>query len=624
MKSLKTYIREESDKDFEKNIKKMEKSVGAGVSAAGVYESWVFIVARLSGDKIRPTPTDIDNARNDTEFHNKGEAWFTKIGWTSGLKDEPEAVTDNGYRVAWIIDAIQEVGKDVKDIPGITWGKKLNGKIIHENLGKNYYDKIDKMWREGDSKENTADIVFVTKGSPADLTSALEDANKAGTITWGADYGDSVNGRLSTKDKKIQWFQVSLKKGIEDARIGKVSSYLRQKYADEGFTAQIVDLPTSIVQEPITNEIIRRGNYLGVSYGFDDRIDQILLDEGLFDVFKSLKDKLVGSIKKLVDWASTKLRKIVGGAVKLARKSVASNPVLDNANAILATANMDAKTISEGFLVEKTAEPIKFKSDKARTNSIVNWRALKKQLSGGMVNKEYAKIQLNIDALNASKAEKFKKSKKDAVLFLTTVAAGKLEEKTFEKIVDDIIKKLDNDKWRDGDLTSMDYFLPLKVASHYTAYNAINVILLNLKGNIKAQQNVIDAAKTFVADIKAEAKFGNTRLPLYIVYGHGGKAHYMQTKPLFHKQSEADIQKVADDANIDQPYVVVQITPSKSTEGSYGLGGHNTTQVYLMSGLKQVGEDEFKTNYLILNFTTSSGSKFTMKAEVEKEMIKEW
>ena len=82
MKSLKTYINEAAAEDFEKNIKKLEKTVGKGVSAAGVYECWVFIVARIKGGKnnIRPTPAEIDIALKDDEFHNKGTAWFEKIG----------------------------------------------------------------------------------------------------------------------------------------------------------------------------------------------------------------------------------------------------------------------------------------------------------------------------------------------------------------------------------------------------------------------------------------------------------------------------------------------------------------------------------------------------------------
>ena len=183
-----------------------------------------------------------------------------------------------------------------------------------------------------------------------------------------------------------------------------------------------------------------------------------------------------------------------------------------------------------------------------------------------------------------------------------------------------IIEKLENPNWTDGDLTTKDFFLLLKVASHYTAYNAINVILTNLLKNIKTHQHVVDAAMTFVADVKTEAKFGKTLLPLWIVYGHNGGSHYLATKSAFHAQSETEVH----DVELDQPYIVIQITPSKATASTYGLEGHNVTQLYLMSGLEKVGDDEFKTKYLLLNFTTSSGSSFTMKPEVEKELVKEW
>ena len=204
------------------------------------------------------------------------------------------------------------------------------------------------------------------------------------------------------------------------------------------------------------------------------------------------------------------------------------------------------------------------------------------------------------------------------------------------KILDEILtddnlswgRNLENNKkdWTKGDLnlSTFHYFIPLKVASHYTAYNALNVLLKSLLANIEeAHLHVIDAAKTFVADVKSEAKFGNTRLPLWMVYGHGGSARYLTTQPLFHAKAEKDVESV--NKELDQPYIVIQITPSKATASTYGLEGHNVTQVYLMSGLDNEGEKPtFKTKYLLLNFTTSSGSSFTMKPEVEKELIKEW
>ena len=194
-------------------------------------------------------------------------------------------------------------------------------------------------------------------------------------------------------------------------------------------------------------------------------------------------------------------------------------------------------------------------------------------------------------------------------------------------MVDVIIRNLENDKkdWTKGDLnlSTFHYFIPLKVASHYTAYNAINILLRSLLDNIQVNQHVVDAAKTFVADVKSEAKFGNTRLPLWIVYGHGGSAHYLTSQPLFHAKAAEDVASVNLRPELDQPYIVIQVTPSKRTEATYNLDGHNVTQVYLMSGLDSEG-DIARPKYLILNLTTSSGSRFTMKAEVEKEIAKKW
>ena len=71
----------------------------------------------------------------------------------------------------------------------------------------------------------------------------------------------------------------------------------------------------------------------------------------------------------------------------------------------------------------------------------------------------------------------------------------------------------------------------------------------------------------------------------------------------------------------DQPYVVIRIEKVAASGATYGLEGHNVTEVYLMSG---IDERQEIPKYLLLNFTTSSGSKFTMKPEVEKELSKTW
>ena len=176
--------------------------------------------------------------------------------------------------------------------------------------------------------------------------------------------------------------------------------------------------------------------------------------------------------------------------------------------------------------------------------------------------------------------------------------------------------------------------MPLKVASHYTAYNAINVILEKIGKSMTGTGGhapLMNAAMHFVADSKAEAKFGNTELPLWIVYGQRGKAHYMGTKE---SQGEGEekikgfkdlefdrLKKNPHAIAVDQPFIVIRIVKAKVTASTYNLGGHNVTELYLMSGLDV---DKKLPKYMLMNFTTSSGSSFTMKVEVEKEFAKSW
>jgi len=130
------------------------------------------------------------------------------------------------------------------------------------------------------------------------------------------------------------------------------------------------------------------------------------------------------------------------------------------------------------------------------------------------------------------------------------------------------------------------------------------------------------ATMGFVADTKTEAKFGNTKLPLYIVYGSkGGHAEYLGTKFTFKSLEFNELINNPFAKELDQPFVVIRIESVSATAATYGLEGHNVTEVYLMSG---ISDDEKSPKYLLLNFTTSSGSKFTMKPEVEKEIAKTW
>ena len=599
------YINEAEEKNPHiKEIKEITKSVGGGTKSAGVFESWVHIVATLSGSETLPTVAEVTAASKHDEFHVEGKKWLDKIGFPGGEFSDKK-----------VCEAIEYIGADVKKITAISeWGMK-NKNIIHKTIDTNYYGKLPAVWKEENTKQNTADIVFITKGDAKQLSAALPNKLMApGDIFW-----DDKGKCFFPDDKGIEWYQVSLKKGIDDARIGKLSTYMNGKYSK--FTTNVAKLSTEV-----NASVIERGNYLGVSYGFDDRIDQILLDEGLFDVFKSIKDKIVGSFTKFATWAAGKLKKIFGGIVRLVRRVIGSNPVLDNANEIIKLTGV--RNLGEEVLLEKaptelfTKKPLPQKEIAKKALLLDKFEVFAKQLAFGMVNKEYAKIKINAAKLDSKKSSDFN-SDVNAVKFETTDVAGQLDERGFLTSANNVIAKLklNDEEYRKSPVTTKDLFLPLKAASHYTAYNAINVILTELIANSDEQGKVLKAAMGFIADVKTEAKFGNTLLPLYVVYGSEGGAQYLGQKNTYRATTETELLTNAAATKMNQPYVVIRITPVAATASTYGLKGHNVTEVHLMTGF-----DEKKNipKYTLLNFTTSSGSSFSMKSEVEGESSKSW
>ena len=101
----------------------------------------------------------------------------------------------------------------------MNWGS-VN--IIHKSI-EEYYEKTPKKYAEG-AKKNTADMILITKGTVDSLLKALPDSD----MSWTDD------GRITIEGTDIEFIQVSLKKGEEEARIGKLSSLINQIYGQQG------------------------------------------------------------------------------------------------------------------------------------------------------------------------------------------------------------------------------------------------------------------------------------------------------------------------------------------------------------------------------------------------------
>ena len=580
MLRFKEYISEA----IKSNIDQLIKTVGGGTKSAGVFESWVHIVSGYKSDRI-PTISEIEQIEGRSEFNDEGKKWLSMI---------EKKISNKEYTWDMVRDAIYFVGNDVKKIPKIEFPQT---EVIHQNITK-YYKALPPYWKSKKSKQNTADMIYVTSGTATALLGKLPECKVKGSINW------DINGKCSIPDTNLEWYQVSLKKGKDDARIGKLTTFLKGKYGAE----------TNIEKLPLGEEITERGNYLGISYGWDDQLDKILLDEGLFDAFKALKDKVIGSFQKLASWAAGKLKKVATSVFQAVAKLIRSNPVIDNANNILRLSGVS--NLGESFLLEDKDKVVIYKSQKIVDGVLAGFQSLKKQLNNDMVNKEWLKIEQNVKNMNSRDRGGMKQP---AVLLSAPQESSAIDKNAFLPRINDVIRRLEAYRKKGYDIKRSDLFLPLKVASHYTAYTAINGILKDIISKSGEHDDVLSATMQFVASSKAEAKFGNTELPLWIVYGSQGGVEYLGQKDDYIKTTAKELIDSSPAKKLDQPYLVIRIEKARSSASTFNLSGHNVTEVYLMSGI-----DEDKPKYLVLNLTTVSGSRFSMKAEVEREVSKSW
>ena len=88
-------------------------------------------------------------------------------------------------------------------------------------------------------------MVLITKGTVDSLLKALPDSD----MSWTDD------GRVAIDGTDIEFIQVSLKKGEEEARIGKLSSLINQIYGQQAMRPRQLTMSHSDIRR---NRTIRR------------------------------------------------------------------------------------------------------------------------------------------------------------------------------------------------------------------------------------------------------------------------------------------------------------------------------------------------------------------------------
>ena len=537
-------LKESKDSEAEAVI----KEVGGGKMSEAVFETWVYIVARLAGNKTTPTSSDIDAVLTDKNVVSDGKTWIKKF--RAKIKNDE-----------FLIQAIELIGADIKDIPNIPWGPSLE--ILHDGIDKKFKPVVPKNYREGGSKENTADMVFVTKGTVNDLLKALPDSN----MTWTDD------GRISIEGNNIEFVQVSLKKGQENARIGKLNTLINTIYGQQAM------MPSKLASE-------KQGEQ-------DDLLNHLqgdlskFMEEGFFDdVWKKVK----GNFSKVLDWAKGVLTKVRNSILKAGIRAIKS---IQRDKAHTAATKLLKET---GFTISEAAgDDVEINKPMLREMKILKSEIIGKDLA----NKEYLKIIVNVNKVNASKP--------GAVIIENSGTDPILEMKNFQRAA-----KIVLDRGLGSYITREELFPALKLCANYASYKTFNTILEDMQKRIPDYEKAGDALVELNAKLNAEAMFGDTKLPLWIVYGMGGGAHYKNTRNEFADKSGQEIAKLGESMNV--PYMVIQIGRSKGKEN------YNSIYLLMLSGSVKMGDD-YKPEYVKVQFINRSGSGFSYKIDAMSTQV---
>jgi hypothetical protein len=538
---MRAHLREDENSEIQAVI----KSVEGGKIAEAVYEAWAFIVAGLSGTNTLPTIKDVKSAMSDPEFDVEGKKWIT---------DFLKKTEDDSF----LLQAIELIGGDMKKIPNVNWGSV---KVLHKSV-EEYYKKTPKKYADG-AKKNTADMILITKGTVDSLLNALPDSD----MSWTDD------GRVTIDGTDIEFIQVSLKKGQDAARIGKLSSLINKIYGQQPMR------PSKLVND----------------YGISASEDILQLEEGLRDIFGKATGLIKLGASKLLDFTKRIFTKLKNSLIKTALK-ITKIITKDRAHKSLANiSKMLGGTLSENFITESNLPPVTINAPLMKEMKILKNEIIAKDLA----NKEYRDMLKNVAAVNSKK--------EGAIVVINKGTNPILEMNNFSRAADEVLSK------KIGDTISRENINPaFKLVVNYASYRTFNTIILDILKNIDSYNTISESLVGLNAKLRAEAIFGKTALPLYIVYGMGGGAQYKHTKNEFEDKTKEDIVKLGE--SIDVPYMYLSI--AKSTKNPT----YNAIYAHVLVG-SVVENNELLPEYLILQFINRSGSDWSYKIDASSSKV---
>ena len=535
-----------------------------------MYEAAGTIVALVGKKPI--TKTDMEQAMKHKEFSSKAKEWIDDFLKTHSNKEALEA----------LLNWFATTGSGVAEITG---GAFVD--FIHENIGKYYKAAPESFQVPTGEKPNTADMVCIKSGNGDKLISALKDISKLNNKEQQSRLDTQSDGLVILKDSKgkeiVSFYQVSLKKGFEAARVGRVTTFINKNFiggVSSGDPLQARDAELKLRQEGFFSDII--------------------------DKFKNI---VSSGFKNFVSWVEksyTKLSQVIARvAVKLSNQIIKKNRGMKAINNVLNNVNLNESNLTT-FLGEQ-------KTNKVRITKTLKsqFQLIKKEFINnkeGLINKLHKDNIKLIEKLNSKKSAE---RTIDPIQMLPNNNAGILEMNEIKNGIDKILKTKENDE-----VTKSDLYLTLKVGMNYCANVAIFAILKNIEKNLSKYDTLSQALFAFSAEFESEAKFGNTSLPIVIAYGgEKGSVTVMGTRDDYKTDLTGELSNTGKNAN-DFPIFVISVKKS-------GAKGDKSGQLYNVVHLKTVTSFEEVNNkpepkYLVFELTTDQSRQFTLKIEANR------
>ena len=586
MKPFKKFIIEGNKIEGIKAIDKIVASHKATISTA-IFESCVAIIAWH--DKKLTGKFNMGLVNSVPDMSSKAATFYEK--WLEQNKEDDEALE---YMSQWI-----------NSIGGATVNLEYKiTDIIFDSVDATYKKRAPSSFQvEGAGKSNTADIVLVTVGTAAKLMSMVDEIAKLSHNQQTLRVSTEKNGHIELKDEngdiQSSYYQVSLKKAVDDARVGKVTSYIVKNILKD--KSKIVKPSDSAKKESIIYD---------VEY----------LDEGFLELFKkgvsfvkNLSSNVMDIISRGLDsfkkWSDGLFGKLVStikdNFLSIGNKRLGSDKNLKAIGSIMNSVGLYEQNDVDNFfntLNEKADKPIPIDKSIIKELSFISSDFLGKDVLNEIIEANVKKVKkLNkLQSVNSKRVV-------DPFLFkgkLSDVMLDSATKKRLRKKIKDIIKS------RKKVVSREDFSELLKLAMNYSANVVIGSIIDTLKNDVlqKNYQTLTDALIAMSASFEGESKFGNTALPLVIIYGgqEKQKVQVLGKRENFEKKAERNLKNAAELPNFPIAAFRLKRVSGKS---------YNSAAFFLLASFNGKPPEP---SWIQFALTTSSGSKFSFKVEGEK------